>query len=260
MVLVWLIGLMASAEERHAVWRTALPREELLAASRAAPAAEARWTARAALRLLLAEELGAPAAKLEGSTAGPRPFPAEPLALAADPRAYAPDLRLCLGEHGKPFLRDHPELRFSLSHSGATAVVALSRASPIGIDLEYHRPRPHALAMAKRWLADGSEYGLVPLVGSERDVAFLRLWTIHEAFAKAIGCGLRIDLRKVLIQPGPPWPARIAHPDHEGVDWRYQPLAIPAHSATVVAPGGDWDMGLRSTSVGQLLASGGDSQ
>ncbi len=82
-------------------------------------------------------------------------------------------------EHGKPYLADHPELYFSLSHSGDFAVCALDDA-PIGVDLERHRPIDSE-RLAKRYLNVTA-----PLTRAE----FFSLWTKKESYLKAVGIGL----------------------------------------------------------------------
>lgn len=80
---------------------------------------------------------------------------------------------------GKPFLADHPEWHFSLSHSGDFAVCVLDD-SPIGVDIEQHRPID-TQRLGARYL-DTNE----PLTPAQ----FFSLWTRKESYLKAIGIGL----------------------------------------------------------------------
>lgn len=102
------------------------------------------------------------------------------------------------GEHGKPFLPEHPTVQFSIAHSGSWAVCALdSRA--VGVDLEQVRDVRYA-ALAKRhftpeetdWLA-AQEDGLL---------AFFRLWTAKESVLKARGVGLAGGLTVPVLDGG----------------------------------------------------------
>lgn len=89
------------------------------------------------------------------------------------------EVTVATNEHGKPFLADHPEWHFSLSHSGDWAVCALDDA-PIGVDLERHRPLD-TKRLAERYL------GVIdPLTRGE----FFSLWTKKESYLKAVGIGL----------------------------------------------------------------------
>jgi 4'-phosphopantetheinyl transferase len=98
-------------------------------------------------------------------------------------------LRIDAGTHGKPFLPDHPQVRFSVTHAGALALIAFSDEAEIGIDLEYassFAAASHLWPLAcnaseRRWLEQHPDQ-------SER--AFARLWTRKEALLKALGTGL----------------------------------------------------------------------
>ncbi|MBQ9861392.1 MAG: 4'-phosphopantetheinyl transferase superfamily protein [Clostridia bacterium] len=89
------------------------------------------------------------------------------------------DVTVAMDEHGKPYLADHPDLYFNLSHSGDWAVCALDDA-PIGVDLEQHRPIDTE-RLAKRYLGISE-----PLT---REKIF-SLWTKKESYLKAVGVGL----------------------------------------------------------------------
>ncbi len=89
------------------------------------------------------------------------------------------DVTVATDEHGKPYFADHPDLHFSISHSGDFAVCGLDDA-PIGVDLEQHRPLD-AERLAKRYLGVTE-----PLTREE----FFSLWTKKESYLKAVGIGL----------------------------------------------------------------------
>jgi 4'-phosphopantetheinyl transferase len=84
--------------------------------------------------------------------------------------------------------------------------------------------------------------------GGERTEAFLRYWTVKEAYAKAIGMGLRLDLKEVHVH-GPSDRPRLDLPGGS-VAWhvrRLQPR--PGFVAAVVADGGPWRMRLRELRI-----------
>ncbi|CDK97973.1 putative 4'-phosphopantetheinyl transferase [Magnetospirillum gryphiswaldense MSR-1 v2] len=102
--------------------------------------------------------------------------------------------RFSLGDHGKPEVvvaEAMPRYRLNLSHTGGLAAAALTIDHPIGIDVEWlDRRPPDCLALAERFFA-ASECDLVRQTApDQRMLTFLGLWTLKEAYVKAIGKGL----------------------------------------------------------------------
>lgn len=88
-----------------------------------------------------------------------------------------------LGEKGKPYFPDYPEIHFNISHSHGAAVAAVHDKS-IGIDIEKLRPAPKKLS-----------------AGME-DAVFFRQWTAKEATIKRCGGSIAVVLRQE-IRPDP---------------------------------------------------------
>ena len=97
-----------------------------------------------------------------------------------------------LGENGKPYLPDHSDLFFSLSHSGSFVLCAVSGAE-IGCDIEEIKDCEPALA--KRFFTPG-EYAAIASQPTEAEQTdqFYRIWTLKESFLKATGLGPRLPL------------------------------------------------------------------
>lgn len=110
------------------------------------------------------------------------------------------DAALGFREHGKPFLRDRPELFFNLSHSGGYALCALSDRE-VGADVE--RIRPVRDSLIRRVCTD-PELALLPQDPEARRSRFFQLWTAKESFLKLSGDGLSLDPKSVEIQLDPP--------------------------------------------------------
>lgn len=100
-------------------------------------------------------------------------------------------------EGDKPFLVDHPHICFNLSHCRAGAACAVA-SHPVGIDAETVRPFKDTLA---RHTLNEAEYQEVT-ASADPAAAFIRLWTMKEAYAKLTGRGLRDDLKTLLPQTG----------------------------------------------------------
>lgn len=94
------------------------------------------------------------------------------------------DLAISYNLKSKPYFTGHPELFFNLSHAGDFVACAVSRA-PVGIDIEGSRPYREKVAerffspQERAWMADGAP--------AQR---FFALWTLKEAYAKAVGIGI----------------------------------------------------------------------
>ncbi len=100
------------------------------------------------------------------------------------------------GAKGKPAL---PGLQFNMSHSHELALCALSIKREVGVDLEYLRPLPEAVQLAKRFFSV-TEHALIQALPVEEQVpVFFRLWTGKEAYLKATGQGLSHGLDQVEI-------------------------------------------------------------
>lgn len=144
---------------------------------------------------------------------------------------------------GKPWL-EAGGAEFSLSHIDGLALIGVSSARPLGVDLERVRP----VRLAARRLAEisavGSGLSDKPLpLGAER--AFLQAWARLEAFTKARGRGLAQTLADVGVRGmghralSPPEiegrARQIAHTD--GIDVHDLELSPALHGA-VGAPHG----------------------
>ena len=103
-------------------------------------------------------------------------------------------------DHGRPRLQPPcHEFDAGWSHSGEGLVVAFGRGLVLGIDLEWTRPRPNALALARRFFATPEADWLHGLAEPVREASFLRLWCAKEAILKAHGHGLSFGLARVVF-------------------------------------------------------------
>lgn len=106
---------------------------------------------------------------------------------------------------GKPYLEEGaglPGLRFNLSHGASQALFAFSPGAELGVDLEEVRPRQDALDLARHFFTPQEQGWLKGMAAIERDRAFARLWTLKEAYLKALGLGLSKPLNSFEVSPG----------------------------------------------------------
>ena len=101
------------------------------------------------------------------------------------------DWQFVRGEHGKPalFLSDGlPDIRFNLTHTDGLTACVVSLPGDCGIDVERHDTVHSFEAVSQRMFAD-EECRF--LADHDFDPAmFYRLWTLREAYVKALGLGL----------------------------------------------------------------------
>lgn len=101
------------------------------------------------------------------------------------------------GTHGKPYLKDHPEIHFNISHCRTAIAVAVSD-KPIGIDIESIRKPTPSLVSRTMNQAESMQIMSSPQPGRE----FIRLWTAKESVFKLTGTGITDDIRHILSNPG----------------------------------------------------------
>jgi len=114
-------------------------------------------------------------------------------------------LRFRRSDYGRPELdlADAKEqLRFSLSHSDGLVGCAVNIAAEIGFDLEIAR-YPAPLYVADRYFADSERNWLSALPPEAHHDQFYALWTVKEAYAKALGLGLNLPLNTFCIELSP---------------------------------------------------------
>jgi len=107
-------------------------------------------------------------------------------ALAIPPGGIA----FAFGPAGKPRLVGDHSVRFSLSHSGSLALIALADNREIGVDVELIRDLPEMDDIARQSFSPADRTMLQGFDSAKKKDFFFRLWTRHEAIAKCTGLGL----------------------------------------------------------------------
>ena len=93
------------------------------------------------------------------------------------------DTVIAIRENGKPYLRDHPEICFSISHTKNCVACAVGKI-PIGIDVETVSRKDHS-RVAARMFTDNEK-----VMADKGTTEFFRIWTMKESFAKMVGDGI----------------------------------------------------------------------
>jgi 4'-phosphopantetheinyl transferase len=93
---------------------------------------------------------------------------------------------------GRPRLRGlGEELHLSLAHTDELIVVGVSRGGPVGVDAESAGRRVSFELLRDHACTAEEAQSLAALPEHERTARFLRLWTLKEAYTKALGQGMR---------------------------------------------------------------------
>jgi 4'-phosphopantetheinyl transferase len=107
-------------------------------------------------------------------------------------------------DHGKPIL-EPPSLSFNLSHTKGLVACAVTVGCEVGVDVEAI-DRPAAIdRLAARYFSSAEIGQLAACQGAARSGRFFEIWTLKEAFAKALGLGLAHPLNATtfdLTRPG----------------------------------------------------------
>lgn len=97
------------------------------------------------------------------------------------------------GEHGSS------PIRFSLTHTDGLVACALARSRDVGIDAE-HRSRGGLVSeLAETTLTEDERQAIEGGDEPARAAGFLRLFTRKEAYLKALGVGLAVEMSRVRL-------------------------------------------------------------
>ena len=139
---------------------------------------------------------------------------------------------------GKPDLG--PEcggrLKFNLSHSGDLALIAIAADANVGVDLESIQERADYPDIARHFLSSADLDQLSDCPPRCYAEAFLGCWTRKEAYLKARGVGLAVDLDEASndVDPVEQWsfyglqpaPRHVGALAIEGTGWRLRQLQL----------------------------------
>jgi 4'-phosphopantetheinyl transferase len=121
------------------------------------------------------------------------------------------DIRFGYGANGKPFLL-HPSqgsLFFSLAHCEDRALLAVSKNSELGADLERVRDFPEAESIAMGFFSPSEYESLLRVPPTRKTEAFFSCWTRKEAYLKAKGSGLSDGLEEFEVSLDPEEPVAL---------------------------------------------------
>ena len=123
-------------------------------------------------------------------------------------------------QNGKPYLVNHSEVQYNISHSGKYVVCAFAQVS-VGIDIQ--EKRIVNVERIGRKIFPIEEYREF-LKSEEKQETFFRQWVMRESYLKWTGEGLTKDLRQLQTEG---W-HRFIHVDREYMCalWTEHPMEI----------------------------------
>ncbi len=111
-------------------------------------------------------------------------------------------LRFRYGAQGKPTVQTE-ELHFNISHSDDLLLVGISQAGALGLDIE-RVPAGHVVdSVSAVVFSQPERKELEFLPPTERAECFARFWTRKEAYIKAVGGGMSIELTSLDVATAP---------------------------------------------------------
>lgn len=101
-------------------------------------------------------------------------------------------------QYGKPYLKDHPQFNFNISHSEEYVVCAVNN-KPIGIDVEVIKHIEYKEIAKSFFTKREFDY----IVNQDLNLQlnrFYEIWTLKESYIKCCGQGLSIPLKSFSIE------------------------------------------------------------
>jgi 4'-phosphopantetheinyl transferase len=137
---------------------------------------------------------------------------------------------------GKPRIDPHihcGELPFNLSHTKGLVAAAVAAYGTVGVDVEQIDPVKAKFAIVEEYFAPAEVRMLKAVPEADRTLSFFHLWTLKEAYIKAIGTGLNTPLNSFAF--------------------RFQPTRVEFDSATV-GPAVNWQFAILPTTDKHVLS------
>ena len=137
--------------------------------------------------------------------------------------------------NGKPRLNPNA-LSFNLSHSRHLVACAIARAMPVGIDVQRTDRLTQIEQLATEFFSTSEAASIRRAHGNEQTL-FFDLWTLKEAFVKAIGLGLSqpLNMFSFVLDEDDSHIRFEAPPGYYGFEWQFALYAPAADARLAVA-------------------------
>ncbi|MFD5780669.1 4'-phosphopantetheinyl transferase family protein [Streptomyces sp. NPDC126933] len=110
-------------------------------------------------------------------------------------------VELAYGLTGRPCLRGYDGVDISLSHTDDLLLVGLATDGAIGVDAERSDRDLYGSGLGRHMCTPYEAERIEAMPAAERNPAMVRLWTLKEAYSKAIGLGMRFPFTDFGFSP-----------------------------------------------------------
>jgi 4'-phosphopantetheinyl transferase len=173
------------------------------------------------------------------------------VALGTEPLAL--ELRYGLG--GRVHVRGHDQIDVSLSHTGDLLLCGVASLRVIGVDAEPVGRRLSGRDVEPLMCTDSERLRLAATPPEERNALLLNLWTLKEAYSKALGQGLRFPFTEFGFRLGD-GEARLERADGTPVadpTWRFATRSVGDGAYLAAVAVQDTRAGTADTRAGTAL-------
>jgi 4'-phosphopantetheinyl transferase len=149
----------------------------------------------------------------------------------------ADTLELGYRSTGRPYLRGNDALDVSLSHTDGLLMVGLTTNGFIGVDVEDAHREFYEAGLARHWCTPEELGAVAALAPERRDPELVRLWTLKEAYSKALGLGMQFRFTDFGFDFGQDR-VRVGNADRSWVsdgEWAFQSHALTEDFTASVA-------------------------
>jgi len=156
------------------------------------------------------------------------------------PGASPASLQIATTDKGKPYLKaPFDRVAISISHTPGLVAVCISDANTCGVDLESLDRVMGVEGLSARYLSLAEQEWLQAHKPAERRHAFLKLWTLKEAYLKALGLGISVPLSALTFSWGESIRLECAEPSMQALDhWVFDQRILPSGHLLAVAQEG----------------------
>ncbi|MFD9871924.1 4'-phosphopantetheinyl transferase family protein [Streptomyces niveus] len=110
-------------------------------------------------------------------------------------------VELGYGLGGRPCLRGYDGVHISLSHTEDLLLVGLATDGAIGVDAERADRVLYGSGLVRHMCTPYEAERIEAMPVAERNPAMLRLWTLKEAYSKAVGLGMKLGFTDFGFSP-----------------------------------------------------------